>query len=142
MKIIKILSIIAGVLFSILIFRTCNFFTSSAIDAAKQEFSPKEILRKYEWFKDASSQLDRKQKDISIMEINIQQMVEDYGDTPRKDWDRTDKEQLNQWRTELVGVESSYNDLAAEYNSQSSKFNWNSFEGDIPLEYRVYSEGK
>ena len=55
---------------------------------------------------------------------NIKQMETDYKGTKRKDWDRTNKEQINQWRLELAGIKASYNGLCAEYNAQMSIFNW------------------
>jgi hypothetical protein len=95
-----------------------------AADVAHEEFGPKALLTKYEWFKDASAQLDKKRADIDVYRRRLEIMDEDYGDTPRKDWDRTDKEQRNVWLAELAGVKSSFNGLAAEYNAAMAKFNW------------------
>jgi hypothetical protein len=51
-------------------------------------------------------------------------MEKAYEGTPRKDWDRTDKEQFNLWEQETSGVVASYNSLAAEYNAAMSKINY------------------
>ena len=47
--------------------------------------------------------------------------------------DRTDKQQQSQWTSEVAGVRASYNSLAADWNSQMSKFHWRPFLGDLPL---------
>jgi len=138
MKTYKIVLIVVAVFIGLFVIKTCNFFTRDAVDVAKEEFSPSAMLEKYEWFKNASAELDKKEKDIEVYQANINQMVEDYEDVKRKDWDRTDKEQLNQWRIELAGIKASYNSLVAEYNAQSSKFNWQKFEGEIPKEYKKF----
>jgi len=98
----------------------------------REEFGPKAALHKYEWFKDAGAQLDKKKADIGVYETRMTQLRSDYGDAPRSEWDRTDKEQMNQWSVEVAGVTASYNSLAAEWNSQISKFNWQVFQGDLP----------
>jgi hypothetical protein len=105
----------------------CNHLENAGKSASKvieKEFYPEALLKKYEWFKNTSAVLAKKQADIQIYSSKIQSMKEDYSDTKRKDWDRTDKETFNQWEQELAGIKASYNSLAAEYNSQMSKFNW------------------
>jgi hypothetical protein len=99
-----------------------------AIDNAgvvvKRELYPEALLRKYEWFKNASAELDKKQADISIYTNKIKAMREEYKGEKRSAWDRTDKESMNIWEQELAGIRASYNGLAAEYNAQHSKMNW------------------
>lgn len=41
---------------------------SDGIDTAYNELKPSELLRKYEWFKDAIASLDKKKADIQIYE--------------------------------------------------------------------------
>lgn len=91
---------------------------SDAASVAKKEFSASALLKKYEWFKNASAQLDKKLADIKVYDSRIKAMPD------RKEMDRTEKEQFMLWHTELAGVKASYNGLAAEYNAQMSKFNW------------------
>ena len=91
---------------------------------AKEEFGPRAMLQKYEWFKDAAAQLDKKKADIRVFDTNVKTMESDYAGKSRSEWDRTDKEQMNQWRLEVAGIKASYNGLAAEYNAQMAKFNW------------------
>jgi len=113
-------------LFAVAVGIAGNFFGwfGEAASVARQEFGTKEMLRKYEWFKDASAQLDKKQADIEVYKSRLQKLASDYQDIPRYKWDRTDKEQANLWQQEVAGVIASYNSLAAEYNSQMSKINW------------------
>lgn len=101
----------------------CRWF-SEAEDVAYDEFGPRQMLRKYEWFKDAAAQLEKKLADIAVYEKRMKEMKETYKDLPRHKWPREDREQYNVWSSELAGVKASYNGLAAEYNAQMAKFNW------------------
>jgi len=104
-----------------------------AARVARQEFGPKAVLQKYEWFKDAAAQLDKKRADIEVYGSRLKGMESDYDGVPRREWDRTDKEQMSIWQAELAGVKASYNSLAAEYNAQMSKFNWSfANAGELP----------
>ncbi len=102
-------------------------------EVAREQFGPRAMLKKYEWFKDSSAQLDSKIATIQVYESRTKSMDDTYEGTPRIDWPRSDREQYNQWRAEAAGVITSFNNLAAEYNSQMSKFNYQFTEaGDLP----------
>jgi len=104
-----------------------------AFDTAYEEFKPSELLRKYEWFKNALASLDAKRADVKIMEARIKSIEETYDDTKRKDWPRDDRESYNLWQSELAGMKISYNSTAAEYNAQMAKLNWRfTNAGDLP----------
>ena len=91
------------------------------------------MLEKYEWFKDAAAQLDKKQADITVYNGRITEMNTTYKDLARQNWPREDREQYNIWSSEVAGVKASYNTLAAEYNAQMAKFNWRfANAGDLP----------
>lgn len=120
---------------------------SEAATVAKEEFGPRAMLEKYEWFKDASAQLDKKVADIKIFDGRLTSMKNDYAGIARTKWDRTDKEQFNLWTQELAGIKASYNSLSAEYNAQMAKFNWRFANAGalpeganevLPREYRPY----
>ncbi len=120
-----------------------------AAQVTREEFGPRALLQKYEWFKDASAQLDKKQADIRVYESRLDALETAYDGVGRTEWDRVDKQQSNLWRVELAGVIASYNSLAAEYNAEMSKFNWRFANvGDLPRgatqtlprEYRPYEE--
>ena len=119
-----------------------------ASQVVREELGPRALLKKYEWFKDAAAQLDKKKADIGVYETRLTSLKADYEGTPRKDWDRTDKQSYTQWAGEVAGVTASYNGLAAEYNAQMAKINWAFTNvGDLPQgastvlprEFRTYA---
>ena len=95
-----------------------------AAKVTQEEFGPRAMLKKYEWFKDAAAQLEKKQADIMVYDGRMTAMNETYKDLARQKWPREDREQFNVWSSEVAGVKASYNTLAAEYNAQMAKFNW------------------
>ena len=110
----------------------CSWLGKAA-NVAEQQVDPARLLKTYEWFKDISSQADKKLADIKVYESRLASMTKSYEGIARKDWDRTDKEQFNQWENEIAGVIASYNQLAAEYNSAMSKINYRFTNiGDLP----------
>lgn len=110
----------------------CNWFGRAATVAA-EELDPRTLLTRYEWFKDASAQLDRKRADIAVYEQRIAALEIEYGDEPRSKWAREDREQFNVWHGELAGVTASYNGLAAEYNANMAKENYRfTNKGNLP----------
>ncbi len=128
----------------------CGRACTEAVDVAHEEYGARAAVRKYEWFKDTAAQLQKKMADIEVYKQRISVMEKDYEGTKRKDWDRTDKEQKNQWHNELAGVRASYNGLAAEYNSNMSKANFRYANvGDVPagsealpINFSAYTDGK
>lgn len=127
--------------------RACN----EAADVAHEEFGPRALLTKYEWFKDAAAQLDKKKADIKVYNSRLKLLVEAYDGAKRSEWTKEDREQHNLWSTEVAGVRASYNMLAAEYNSQMSKFNWQFTNAGqlpqgatepLPREFKPYTEGE
>ena len=127
---------------------TLGWFQEAA-EVSREEFGPRALLQKYEWFKDASAQLDKKQADIRVYEARLDALEQAYTGVDRAQWDRVDKQQSNQWHAELAGVIASYNGLAAEYNAEMSKFNWRfanvgelpqGATQPLPREYKPYRE--
>lgn len=107
----------------------CN----EAAEVAREEFGPKALLAKYEWFKDTAAELDKKQADIKVYDGRITAMNDTYKDLPRQEWPREDREQYNLWTSEVAGAKAGYNSLAAEYNAQMAKINWKfTNAGDLP----------
>ncbi len=106
---------------------------NEAAKVTQQEFGPQAMLTKYEWFKDAAAQLEKKKADISVYEGRLTSMAEGYKGVERQKWARDDREQYNVWSSEVAGVKASYNSLAADYNAQMAKFNWRfANAGDLP----------
>src|SRR5678816_4764567 len=71
-----VLIVIALVLFS-LIGSVLGWF-GQAKQVAEQEFSPRALFDRYQWFKDAAAQLDKKRADISVYNQRIKAMDTDY----------------------------------------------------------------
>ena len=152
-KIIKWVVILTISIFVLnIFFGVCNFsskMADSAINTTYDEFNAKALLKKYEWFKDASAALDAKVSTLKSYEARFTEIKTNYGvdSTKRFNWVREDREQYNVWQSEYLGIKASYNSLAAEYNSAMSKFNYAFCNaGDLPKgadqilprEYRKY----
>lgn len=101
-----------------------NSWLTESGQVAREEFNPRVTLKKYEWFKDAAAELDRKRADISVMQKSLDELENSYAGTPRKDWALSDRSELAQLTAELNGLRSSYNDLAAQYNAAMAKINY------------------
>lgn len=146
------LKVVAGLLLIGVLLATVGYvlgWFGEAASVAQEEFGPREALRKYEWFKGAAAALDKKRADISIYEAEIAGLSELYGEAPAS-WPRDARQSYTQRRAELIGVRSSYNSLAAEYNAQMAKFNWRFAEAGqlpkgatepLPREFKPYEEG-
>jgi len=120
---IFIMAIFSAVSFTLSIF-------GEAAQVAKSEFGAKASLKKYEWFKDASQQLIKLNKDINIYQDKVDTLCRSSG------LDRVSREQCMVWSQELAGIKSARNDLVAEYNAQSNKFNWSVYNVDnLPAHY-------
>lgn len=119
-----------------------------AAKVAKDEFGPRAALRKYEWFKDAAAALDAKLADIKVYEGRFARLKADHAGKARGEWPREDREQANLWESEVAGIKSSFNRLAAEFNAQHAKANWAFADiGNVPAggrllprEFRSYEE--
>lgn len=121
---------------------------TNAAAVVRKEFYPDALLRKYEWFKDASAALDKKAADLSVYDRRLADLDAAYVGVARSQWPRDDREQRAIWASEAAGISASYNQLAAEYNAEMAKFNWRFTNvGDVPQggkplprEYRAYIE--
>lgn len=122
--IILVFSIILGITLIAIPFNTCSTIAKDAEQTTVKEFKPSALLKKYEYFKDVSAQLDKKIADIQVYNSRIEILKKDYNYLPRTQWGREDREQYNIWMSECAGIKASYNELAAEYNSAMSKFNY------------------
>lgn len=120
---------------------------SQAAQVAAVQFSPQALLTKYEWFKDASAQLDKLDADIRVYDARTKSLSDMYGKAPRSAWMRDDREEWSLSTAEVAGVKATYNGLAAEYNAQMAKFNYaftnagqlpKGADRVLPREYRTY----
>ncbi len=109
--------------------RYCNRVAT----VTSEEFDPRTMLKRYEWFKDASAQCEKKLADVKIYEGRLKNLNEGYVGKSRNEWNRQDREQYNLWISESSGVQASYNALAAEYNANMAKINFRFTNvGDLP----------
>ena len=131
----KVLIVVAVVL-AFLLIPLINFvcgWVGEAVDVVKEEVSPREIQRKYEWFKDIAATCDEKRATIQVYAAKLTALEEDYDGVSRREWDRTDKETMSLWQQEVAGIKASYNILSSRYNAQMSKWNWRFCEiGSLP----------
>jgi len=89
-----------------------GFFTSAA-KVAHQEFSPEAMLRKYEWFKNASASLQKSESNLSAYSLRINSFKSDYEGVKKKDWPRDERQQYNQLQAEYQGMLQMFNATAA-----------------------------
>lgn len=106
----KLITIIAA---SLLLF-SCRY-SNDASDTAFDEFKASTLLKKYEYFKDLSSAIDKKRADIEMYQSEISTM-----DSKDKD----DKFYIQQRKSELLGIIAMHNQLCSDYNSAMSKINY------------------
>ncbi len=98
-------------------------YVKNASDVAYDEFSARPLLKKYEWFKDASAKLDAKLASIKVAEGQLARLEKQHEGMARKDWPRTDLETHSLREQEVAGLKMSFNQLAAEYNARMVKEN-------------------
>ena len=114
----------------------CSFATgwaNKAVDVAAAQVDPAALLKKYEWFKDASAQLDKRIADINVYDRRVKALEASYEGQSRNQWNREDRSQYNIWMSELSGIQAAYNMLAAQYNAQMAKINYAFCNvGDLP----------
>ena len=105
------------------ILMSCTF-VSDGVKTANQEYKPSILLKKYEYFKDLSGAIDKKRADIEM----YQNEIKDYQIE-----DKSDKDYIQQRKSELIGIISMHNSLCSEYNTAMSKFNYRfTNKGDLP----------
>lgn len=112
---------------------------------AHEEFGARASLAKYEWFKDAAAQLDKKRADIRVYQAGLDGSAAEWAG---KEMPRDVREERSLRRAEVMGAIASYNALAAEYNAAHAKFNWRFADrGNVPAgsvlprEFKPYDEG-
>lgn len=101
--------------------KSCSVANETA-SVVNQELGPRALNAKYEWFKDAHASLNSRKATIEMFSGKIKRLEKQYIDVPRNAWSRSDIDSLNQWESERDGTIAAYNNLAAEYNSEMSKF--------------------
>lgn len=118
-----------------------GWFSEAAI-VAKEEFGPKAMLSKYEWFIDAAASIEKMDRDVALFQNRQDSMglqFKDFGDN-KSTWPPHVHAQYNQAlqqaSDDLLAVKSQRNGIVKDYNAQSEKFNWAPFQSrpDKPKE--------
>lgn len=116
-----------------------NWF-GDATQTVHKEYDPSAMLKKYEWFKNQSERILKMDKDIDNIRISRNsvktQFEQDNGSDHTK-WDMIVKvsyqDKLNLQEQMLLATVSQRNGIVADYNAQSSKFNWEPFKSKTDL---------
>lgn len=147
MNVVKIAVAITLVAFVTILAGSSIRACGETADVAHEQFGPRALLKKYEWFKEASASLDAKRANLDAAHHRQQSLIDSYDKAARSKWSREDREQYNLWESEETGMAASYNQLAAEYNAKMAEINWKfANAGDLPQgadrvlprEYREY----
>lgn len=101
---------------------TCSWFANGVAGIVDKELSPGSLNNKYGWFKDAYARIDSFNANIAQLTNKIRSLEGMYKDVKRTDWASSDISSYNQWLAERDGVIAAHNRLAAEYNSEMSKW--------------------
>ena len=98
---------------------------SSVNRVAQNEFNAQALLKKYEYFKNLSGAIDKKDADIAVYREELASV--------EKPTTSDERFYLEQRKSELLGIISIRNNLASEYNIAMSKFNYRFCNaGDLP----------
>jgi peptidoglycan hydrolase CwlO-like protein len=115
----KLLAWVLGLGVLLILINSFFSLTSDGVNTIQKEFAISNLLKKYEYFKDLSSAIQKKQADI---EYYKQQLSEE-----------TDKFEKTQLKAEMRGIVTIHNQLVSEYNAAMSKFNYRFTNvGDLP----------
>lgn len=114
-----------------------------AASVAQKEFGPRAALKKYEWFIEQASSIQKMDKDAAMFESRaaaVKEQYKGYGADMAK-WPPHIQAQYNKdtatAREDLLAVASQRNTLVRDYNAASDKFNWSLFQTrpDKPKEH-------
>lgn len=105
---------------------TCNMF-NDGVKTVEEQYKPSALLKKYEYFKNLSGAIDKKDADIQMYQSEISEL------SKVSHMDKDDKFYIQQRKSELMGIIAIRNDLCSEYNIAMSKFNYRFCnKGDMP----------
>ena len=117
----------------------CSWFGEAA-SVAREEFGPRAALKKYEWFVDQAKAIDAKVQDLANYKRITDGIRADHDKEREagRSIPRDERQALRLREETQFGLIAVYNEMVAEYNAASRKFNWKPFEqrADRPsLEY-------
>src|SRR5262245_11136083 len=85
------------------VFGTTAGIVKEAATVVREEFGPRALLQKYEWFKNAAAALDKKRADVGVYEKRLAALAASYDGAARRQWAREDREQSSIWQSEAAG---------------------------------------
>ena len=148
MKAFGIVILVLLVIVMLIVLSSTLHWCSRASQVVQQELDPQVLLDRYMWFKDASAQLDKKLADIKVYEVKLQSNKSLYG-ADAKAWPKDIRGEFSLSQSEVAGIKSSYNILAAQYNADMAKINYKYTNVGglpkgattvLPKEYKPYIE--
>ena len=124
-------------------FRGCGLVNGWMDDGVKtihQEYDPSAMLKKYEWFKNESERIKKMDQDIantSKLRDGVKSQFESDNGKDHTKWDPITKKQYQE-KVDLqdqmyLSTVAQRNSIVADYNAQSSKFNWEPFKSKTDL---------
>ena len=122
--VLRVVGLFMVFLFAVGVFGNVLGWFGEAQQVVSEEFGPRAMLQKYEWFKDAKAQLEQKIATVDTLQVRITGLEGDYAGVSRRLWPRDDRQLHGQMTAEVAGVKASFNILAAEYNAEMAKINW------------------
>ncbi|MFA5853516.1 MAG: hypothetical protein WC866_00360 [Patescibacteria group bacterium] len=110
-------------------------WVGEAADVAREQHGPRASLKKYEWFVDQATYIDKMDADVKLYRQRVADTTTQYELTHGKDratWPPTAQmqygEDYKQAKDDLLAIISQRNNLVREYNAQSEKFNWSGYD--------------
>jgi hypothetical protein len=127
------LAVIVGLVILVVLGITLRW-GGEAVEVGMEEFGPRSGLKKYEWFLEQASAIEKMDQDIKMFEdrvTKVEKQYKGYGDDMSK-WPLHIQAQYNrekqQAREDLIAIISQRNNLVKDYNAASEKFNWAPFQ--------------
>ena len=116
------------------------------MQVAREEFGPRAMLKKYEWFIEQANGIEKMDRDIALLRNRaaaVEDQYKSYGE--KSHWPLDVRVQYNRAietaQGDSLAVTSQRNGLVKEYNAASQKFNWSPFQTrpDKPKEsFHIY----
>lgn len=112
-------------------------FVAISMTMSCSELSPGRSLHKYEWFKNQYNAIEQLHTQIENATEQVEQYRQLYGEPST--WSFSVHEEYARLQSVRSGYISKHNKLVAEYNAESSKFNWEIFKtNDLPEKIDTY----
>ena len=126
----------------------CHWFGDGAATMHK-EFDPSAMLKKYEWFRNQSQYIATATQNVTNqrnLAEKIKSQFEVDNGTDHKSWDQDTRHayqsKLDFSEQQALALVATRNSLVADYNAESSKFNWAPFKDSTNAPPKKFEEIK